>query len=441
MLKCLEDLNSNTTEEQQLIFVKSLDKLIGLLNVKCISTAPHKLMASLTYFLQHRDERIVVASFSAWKTFTSHLALPSEDPIWIHIIVTLYQSMCEHKIGHKLINTYSELIFKHNRSLHSSASYVYTAPLPEAPVYDELRKKLLPDMENANRSPLIRRLEQICKGLSHEALSVRKFVLEALLQIIESNTSEISTLILSGPFVDRVISKLIQTLVRSFELKQEQMNIQLTKCIGVLGAVDPARLGIERRRQESSSLPICRDLTANPICAINILTELTRYLATNTVQSEDQDFVCHAIQQVMTAYKIPNPQSGMRIRVEKEIDSHVWDVIQPYLDSKYSISGDNSFVSDEELESLDLRSLSPIYSTEITKTHHHWLSRFSKRLASFIIQPSAKLLFQTCVRLIAMINTNIGYMLLPHIVIHIMLDKNFSEDKRTHILDVVYRRV
>ena len=179
MLKCLEDLNSNTTEEQQLIFVKSLDKLIGLLNVKCISTAPHKLMASLTYFLQHRDERIVVASFSAWKTFTSHLALPSEDPIWIHIIVTLYQSMCEHKIGHKLINTYSELIFKHNRSLHSSASYVYTAPLPEAPVYDELRKKLLPDMENANRSPLIRRLEQICKGLSHEALSVRKFVLEA----------------------------------------------------------------------------------------------------------------------------------------------------------------------------------------------------------------------------------------------------------------------
>ena len=439
MLKCLEDLNNYTTEEQQLIFVKSLDKLIGLLHVKCISTAPHKLMASLTYFLQHRDERIVEASFSAWKTFTSHLALPSEDPIWVHIIVTLYQSMCEHKIGHKLIQLYSELIFKHKLALDSSASYVYTVPLPVAPVYDELRDELVPDVEKTNHSPLIKRLEQICEGLSHEALSVRKFVLETLLQLIESNTSEISTLILSGPFVDRVISNLFQTLVRSFELKQERMNIQLTKCIGALGAVDPARLGIERRRQESSSLPICRDLTEHSTCAINVLTELTRYLATNTVQSEDQDFVCHAIQQVMIAYKIPNPQSGMRRRVENEIDRHVWDVIQPYLDSQYSIAGDTSFVTDEELENLDLSTLSPIYSTEITKTHHHWLSRFCKRLASFIIHPSAKLLFQTCVRLIAMINTNIGYMLLPHIIIHIMLDKNFSENKRTDILDVVYR--
>ena len=185
-----------------------------------------------------------------------------------------------------------------------------------------------------------------------------------------------------------MISNVIQTLVRSFELKQERMNIQLTKCIGALGAVDPARLGIERQRQESSSLPICRDLTANSTCAISILTELTRYLATNTVQSEAQDFVCHAIQQVMTAYKIPNPQSGMRIRVEEQIDRHVWDVIQPYLDSRYLISGDTSFVSDEELEHLDLRTLFPIYSTETTKTHHHWLSRFCKRLTSFIIHPS-----------------------------------------------------
>ena len=439
MLYCLEDLNNNTTEEQQLIFVKSLDKLIGLLDVKCISSAPHKLMASLTYFLQHRDERIVEASFSAWKTFTSHLALPSEDPIWIHIIVTLYQSMCEHKIGHKLIQFYSELILKHKLSLDSSASYVYTAPLPVAPVYDELREKLVPDVGKTNHSPLLRRLEQMCKGLSHEALSVRKFVLDALLQLIESNISEISTLIFSGPFVDRVISNVIQTLVRSFELKQERMNIQLTKCIGALGAVDPARLGIERQRQESSSLPICRDLTANSTCAISILTELTRYLATNTVQSEAQDFVCHAIQQVMTAYKIPNPQSGMRIRVEEQIDRHVWDVIQPYLDSRYSLSRDTSFVSDEEMEHLDLRTLFPIYSTEKTKTHHHWLSRFCKRLTSFIIQPSAKLLFQACVHLIAMINTNIGYMLLPHIIVHIMLDDNFSENKRTQLLDVVHR--
>ena len=195
-------LSTLWNESRWIASLKSLDKLIGLLDVKCISSAPHKLMASLTYFLQHRDERIVEASFSAWKTFTSHLALPSEDPIWIHIIVTLYQSMCEHKVGHKLIQFYSELIFKHKLSLDSSASYVYSAPLPVAPVYDELREKLVPDMGKTNHSPLIRRLEQICKGLSHEALSVRKFVLDALLQLIESNISEISTLIFSGPFVD-----------------------------------------------------------------------------------------------------------------------------------------------------------------------------------------------------------------------------------------------
>ncbi|KAI6659823.1 Serine/threonine-protein kinase ATR [Oopsacas minuta] len=438
MLKCLEDLNNCSSNEQQLVFVKSLNELIPLLDPKCISTAPHKLMASLTTFLQHREVSIVKASFTAWETFTSNLSLSRSDPIWIHIIVTLYNFMCHENVGHLLIPLYTELLFKDECVLCSSSSYVYTASLPADQHFDELRAKLAPFLDKVNEISLTVRLEHAHKGLSHEALSVRKFALEALLPLIESNIFDISQLIMSGPFVDRTISSLIQTLTRSFGLKQDQMNIQLTKCIGALGAVDPSRLSIERRRQESSSILICTNITSNAVCAIQILTELTTYLATNTIHSDDQDFVSLSIQQVLTAYKIPDTKNDIRRVVENNIDKHVWHVIQPYLDSRY-ILHDNPSVHDEELENLDIRFLSPIYRSEITKTYNHWLSRFCKRLSSFVLHPSAKLLFQACSRLIAQINPNIGFMLLPHMIVHIMLDDLFESNRRNCILEVVFK--
>ena len=436
MLKALEDLNSKSSNEQQLIFVKSLNSLIGMLDFTCNISVPHKIMASLTYFLHHHDENIVRASFVAWETFTSCLNLPPSDPIWIHIIVTLYNFMCSDKLGHLLIPFFTELIFKNQQDLSSSTCYVYTASLPADPFFDSLRKKLIPVLTTVNEIPLVTRLKDIKKGLAHEALSVRKFVLECLLPLIEANKHEISQFIGSSPFVDPIISNLIQTLTRSFEPKQDEMNLQLTKCIGALGAVDPARLQIERQRQVSS-LPICKDITNNTTCAVRILTELATSLATCTAQSEDQDEVSLTIQRVLSAYKMSEASSEIRNVIERDLDKHVWYVIQPYLSSRYILEPSPSIQQAQNLKDQSTSSMLPIYKTEMSKTYNHWLSRFCKRLANFIIHPAAEILFQACSRLIAQINFKIGFMLLPHMIIHIMLDNSFSSAKRVCILDVV----
>ena len=439
MLKALEDLNRNSSNEQQLVFVNSLNCLIALLGPTCIISAPHKLMASLTYFLHHHDESIVKASFIAWETFTCCLDLPPSDPIWIQIIVTLYNFMCNEKFGHLLIPLFTDLLFKNEQGLNTSASYVYTAAIPADSLFDAIRKKLAPVLIAVSGFPLTQRLEHIVKGLSHEALSVRKFVLEALLPLIETNKSEFSQLIGSSPFVYRIISSLIQTLTRSFELKQDEMNLMLTKCIGALGAVDPARLQIERKRQVSSSLPVCKDITNDTSCAVKILTELATSLATSTAQSDDQDLVSLTIQRVLSAYKMSEPHSEARRSVEEQIDKHVWDVIQPYLHSRYILDLSRTVQGGQDPKDSNPSSMRPIYKTEMSKTYHHWLSRFYKRLASFIIHPAAQILFQACSLLIAQINPKIGFMLLPHMIIHIMLDSSFSRELRVSIVSVVLR--
>ena len=439
MLKALEDLNKNSSSEQQLVFVNSLNCLIGMLGPTCINSAPHKLMASLTYFLYHQDEKITKASFVAWETFTSCLDLPPSDPIWIHIIVTLYNFMCSEKLGHHLTSLFTELIFRNAEGLDASANYVYTASLPADPLFDGVRDKLAQVLIEVSKISLVQRLEHIKKGLAHEALIVRKFVLEALLPLIEANKREISQLIGSSPFVHRVISNLIQTLTRSFELKQDAKNLQLTRCIGALGAVDPARLQIERKRQVCSTLPICKDITNDTDCAVRILTELATSLATSTAQSDDQDLVSLAIQRVLSAYKMSEPNSEMRSNVERGIDKHMWYVIQPYLYSRYILEQSRCTQGEQDPKDSSATSMHPIpiYKSEMSKTYNHWLSRFYKRFSSYIIHPAAQILFQACSNLIAQINPKIGFMLLPNMIIHIMLDSSFSKESRDAILCVV----
>ena len=439
MLKCLEILNNNSSNGQQLVFIKSLNHLIHRLEPRYINLAPHKLMASLTYFLHHQDEAIVKASFEAWESFISHLQLSSSDPIWLYIVVALHQFVCNEPTGLMMHSMFKKLISDPRMEIWSTASFLCSELPPAASSQEELRDTFQLFRDQTAGLSLTTRLQHIHSGLNHQALIVRKLALGALIHLIETERSEVSQLILASPFADPVIAKLVQTLMGLFGVKQDELNVQLARCLGALGPVDPARLDIERERQDTSQLPICFEITANATCAIQLLTELTACLAMTTAQSEKQDIVSFTIQQALAAYRMSDAESAVRKHVESSISPHIWAVVQPYFESRYIFCEEKQGSVGEGDPILSGTQEEPIYITEKSKTYHHWLSRVCKKLTGYITHPSASLLFQSCTKLIAQINPHIGFMLLPHMIVQIMEDKGFAATELSPILELILR--
>lgn len=149
--------------------------------------------------------------------------------------------------------------------------------LPQVPELEDVNSVLheeLQSLQRAGTPQLPERLQDLVKGLLHDSIDVRVVVLEKLRKTLADEHDRLRHLLLQEGASDEVstqalVASLVNALLQNCCVSDANVRRLCGQCLGLIGAVDPGRVGggMGGADSGSSSLSTTRSVTALPSVA------------------------------------------------------------------------------------------------------------------------------------------------------------------------------
>ena len=277
---------------------------------------------------------------------------------------------------------------------------------------------------------ILQTISAISQYLDSETTSVVELSLARLEVLLNQNEETIQDLLYDDS-VDVIFKYTLQrlfSLVQRFHSSNSDVGFAACRCLGIIGAVDPARIDIEVQQISDNS-----DLELSSIDSFfqftSSLIEDNLVLAFHSTQdSQKQSILAYTIQQILkwcgyskdivelarnnTLSSSDPDYSTIMILVErwKKFSRKTINTVEPLIGSRYHITP-------QPRETPEC----PIYKSHME--HTEWIKVWCIKLISLLPKKLSDL-FQFCEEAILLLDTTLPQLILPYLVLNVLLQQN-----------------
>ncbi|XP_068202044.1 serine/threonine-protein kinase ATR [Palaemon carinicauda] len=420
-------VSSSTMYKEKRSALWSLSDLILVMGKQHISSVAHKVLASLKTSLKLKDEEFYDIGCNAWTNFlynldeTTLLGLIEEIVILIIPLVKVRPQQMAPVLNDILVEMPVMQPLLGNLPLfqdHEALRKINHAILEHQTV-----------LISGNTQEVVEALSSVLRGLNHESIDVRLCALSRLRHTLRHNQGTVHHLTTDLDNVHPVVSELFSNLLGQCREVDEELQISVAECLGLLGAIDPTRLYTQTSiKEEMSKIHLS---IQSELFILELVTELGRaFLAANDGNS--QTCASYAMQEITRIYGVRDKDTEGSSRE----GSKVWDrlpyqlqeIIFPLLTSKYTVS--SSITKTSSLPS-------PIYGSSHAKTFHQWLTSWACSLVDLLKSEVASQVFKACKPIVRRDLTTAMYLLSPLLVCVLCESPEYHDKILTEVLAVM----
>jgi hypothetical protein len=328
---------------EQLEVLRSVQKLLPLLRDHINALSP-KILTTLN--LAMKQEALRGRACSLWHTFIRC----SSDAQLGHNLSRIFVDLLPHvepvkgQVNEAVVSIMRALVIDPRRAIELR-QYFRNIPVLADSVPADIRSAIA---AASNAVDCATRLCQLAAGVLHESVDVRSCSLEALARLLREQQAYIqSKLVLPAQVPDKSVLTVVAALLRRCRDASASQRPQLAECLGLLGAIDPARIGdIALNESDTSDL----DRTKLSLALVNQFLVGELCAARNRVT---QDRVSFAIQELMRVLEctgapidvIEATENESRLSKSEQAVKATWAllnesaraVVRPYLTSNYEL--------------------------------------------------------------------------------------------------------
>lgn len=400
------DPKEELKEKEQLL--ASLNFLLPHIN-NYLNSMRHKIISSLDLAAKYPPLHDSVCN--VYETFVKSLEVQHLGSILSQIFVNLVTLLTTSpQVEGKVAGIFHYLIIQNQISLQPYFRHISFVPsVSSSPSMNQIFRIL---QESAPKT-LKELLEEMIQQIQHENLNVRIFALKKLSKELKKHQSEVNQLIKGEP-VDPTIARLLKFLLVGCREPRPPARKAYGKCLGLLGAIDPARVDI-----------IIKPQVKLHTVDVHMATELVEeYLSKAFRAARDtkaQDRAAYAIQELLAFLrcsqdatmllsevlpKKPTSQQKRSLEIWTRFKEETREVITPFLTSTY------------ELKTQIVQTMTtPIYCN-VRNGYREWLARWAGQLISGSKGETTPI-FQAC-RGVVKDDIDTALYLLPHLLLNVL---------------------
>ncbi|XP_047501891.1 serine/threonine-protein kinase ATR-like [Penaeus chinensis] len=421
-------VSSSTMYKEKRCALWSLSDLLVVMGRQYISPVSRKILASLKTALKLRDDEFFDIGCSAWTNFLYNLDESTLEGLLEEVAVVVKPLVKERPQQMAPVLT-SVLV-----EMPSIRPLLGNLPLlPEDPALTQVNQAILERQTRVmggSREEVVSALSPVLRGLSHESLDVRLHALNRLRHILRHNQEAVHHLTTDADTVHPTVSELFSILLGQCREVEEEVQVAVADCLGLLGAIDPMRLYTHSNiKEELSKIHLNIE---EELFIVELVTELGRAFLAAT-DANTQTCASYAMQEVTRVY-------GIRERGSEgatPVGSGAWDrlpyqmqeIIFPLMTSKYTVANSNS-------RSTSGRP-SPIYGSSRAQTFHQWLTNWTCSLIDLLKGERAFQVFSACKPILRRDTTTAMYLLQPVLVCALRESEQHHETILKEVLAVM----
>ncbi|KAK7086777.1 hypothetical protein SK128_004453, partial [Halocaridina rubra] len=232
-------VSSSTMYKEKRSALWSLSDLILVMGKHHISSVSRKVLASLKTSLKLKDEEFYDIGCHAWKNFLRNLdestllGLLEEIVILIAPLVKVRPQHIAPILTDILVDMQSVRPLLRNMPLfHDDPALVRI---------NQIIQEHQIHLSGGNDQEVVDALSSLLRGLNHENVDVRLHALTCLRITLHHNQDAVHHLTTDSDIVHPIISELFSILLGQCREVEEELHIVVAECLGLLGAIDPAR--------------------------------------------------------------------------------------------------------------------------------------------------------------------------------------------------------
>ena len=376
-------------QHEKALSVWSLIPLLSLVGPDGVGAVARKILSTLKTAQESDDsDSSWYRCALAWRTFILNLR-PALLPTLIQEIMVLVSAVLvryPRTIGpvlNRLLDVHPELAssFEHLPSLPQikELSVINT-------VSAQMKRNTIGGLKG-----LIETLTIINEGLKHGSNDVKRHNLQRLLHLLYTKKLPMVTADSMQCDVVTQLYTLLLGLCRSSEGNLQEL---VARSLGLLGAIDPARLKLFSLEQQEEKQVHLSNSSSGFIC--DLLMELARSFLSAT-DSNIQLCASFAMQELLRIYKIEEKsESKGQISLGNEVwcllPTYIRDVIQPFYNSRYTITGANTPRPNIANDII----WTPLYGSCNVQTFRQWLTEWMIVLLNLVEDDKDYNIFNVC---------------------------------------------
>ena len=377
--------DNSICHKEKMVFLESFLLLLEFMDKNCINTYRVKLFSTIKLIVSDRfchNIGFIKMSIEGMKAFIKKVD-ESYLSSQLLTISALTLRLIQYNNEEPLV-IFKELIIKQKSNPLFQSTFKNLYFIPELNQLEEVTQVLRPYItyDETNEEEICEKITLVVNNLNHENSSVQFYSLLELSKLLRKHQNLIYEKCDNYKeldfdyFVNHIISQLMVCL------KSTDNNVlsSAAECIGILGAVDPLRVDLEKpiisREGKSEKFLNFNDKDFK----ILLITRLYRAITTAT-QTVDQYCASYALQEVVKMFT-EDKETGIRLSELSEELRHFCSII---LNTKYSQKSILT-VSDSQIEKSK-----PIFGSTPNMTYAEWLTDWITFLfESFILKNENK---------------------------------------------------
>ncbi|KAI9331418.1 hypothetical protein DFJ73DRAFT_857163 [Zopfochytrium polystomum] len=421
--------------------LKSFGQVMKLMSSKDLSSAIPQTLAILQTAMEFSGLRD--AALDSWHSFLDTVQGGSLAPIVNQILAALLKSfpLCTPEQTRQMAQLCGFLLFE--KASLRDALPLDLPSFPDCPEFADLRSVVAPLLQRQN---VIDRLKALTKAISHESTAVVEQSLIQFEKLVLQHQLSTSRYLLddtSTDFVNDVLESLLRAF-RRFNGVNSQIQTLCCRCIGLIGAVDPARIRFSVKLEVDTNLDQFGDKDSARRFSCKLIEKYLVPSLLSTGNSKRLGPLSFAIQEILhfvgfTAEIGDESETYFAMREGRKEDhgrksqgtaelvklrnwwmefpESVRNTIKPLLKSKY-------FMEKSIAASVEY----PIFVKSYG--YKEWILSWVKDLAEKCHGSFAKPLFAKCMIVVDTGDTNLACFLLPYLVLNVLMNGNASHSSQ-----------
>jgi serine/threonine-protein kinase ATR len=383
-------------------------------------------MATLQTSLQFESLRDV--ALDAWGTFTRTVEISDLGPVLNQIVVVLLKYFTEYTQNQKqqALKIFTYLIVEHGSLF--KAEYLDTlCDFPASPQFQEINRVL---QTHRRSTELMTRIKHVLNSVAHENATVVETALRELRDILDSNQMKFHEIILEESDNDtiNVMIKVILETLRKYSGSRPDLQLACCECLGMLGALDPARVNVSINRNVDILSDPFDSFKSTSTFACRLIERQLVPAFRSAHSTKTQDNLAFAIQELLRLCEFTPESWDSQNRKDEEKSKHLkrlWDsfpkavvkTIRPLLTAKYTIASSNMEVLPH-----------PIYPTK--SSFKDWLQSWVVDMITKVKGSNAKKLFSALKNVVIQDNMEVTLYLLPYLLLQVLTHGEADEQEQ-----------
>ena len=367
-------------------------------------------------------------ALDTWSVFLKTLDITNVGPILHQSVVILsqpHQSYAPAQLD--AVCSILRFLLVENESFFSSYFHEFCL-LPSIPEFGEMNNIIL--LRRGNSKDLVWQIKSLLPMVGHENTIVCHQALQELVDLLQSNEAELLELLLVDA-INPVFNELIKLLLFTCH-KYNGTNVIIQRlvceCLGIIGAVDPARLNAD----PADNTKILLDNLESKDAAISFVCEfIEKHLVkafknarTTKMQTQFSFTIqellkfCGFTVDIVEAHTVTENALQLKARW-RSFPAAVIEAITPLLYSKYSLNAAPAKPAEY-----------PLYDKK--SSYREWLQTWVIDSINRVHGAHAQGIFGVCKTIVRGDDINIALFILPHLIMKVLLKG--STDDRDDIL-------